>query len=160
MIESTDAIDSAWNTWKQLFTEICDQHAPIVDIRVRDQRPKWLTDEYIGLSRDRDYFQSKANKLRNPDDFARAKSLRNQCNNLRHVLIKDYYDEEIKANANDSKKLWKTLKTTVLPNSSNDSVTALTVDGETVTDSKQIANNFNSFFTSIGEKLAEKFNSV
>ena len=135
VIESCDDIDSVWETWKQLFTQICDEHAPIVDIRVRDQRPKWITDEYIGLSRDRDYFQSKANKLKNSEDFAKAKSLRNKCNNLRHTLIKEQYDEEIKESAKDSKKLWKTLKTTVLPNSSNDHVTALTVvDEETITD--------------------------
>jgi hypothetical protein len=42
-------VDSAWLTWKQLFSKACDMHAPIKDKKVSVSLPEWITSDYIRL---------------------------------------------------------------------------------------------------------------
>ena len=82
---------------------------------------------------------------------------RNLLNNLLHTSKKLHITAEIEANKFNIKQTWKTLnnllgrnKQTKLPDFFKDE------DGNKITDSTNIANNFNSFFTNIGTKRAEK----
>ena len=108
----------------------------------------------IKLSKDRDYLFSKAQKTKDPEDWTAAKSLRNRVNNLGRSLKRDYCTKAISDNINDSKKLWSTIKKLIpkqkvsVKNVYNNSNVGFTAND------KETANQFNNFFTSIGNSLA------
>ena len=62
----------------------------------------------------------------------------------------------ITQNVDSPNKLWKSLKK-ILPGKSKDNVTMLQDEHGTHTESADIANSFNRFFSSIGAKLASEF---
>ena len=62
----------------------------------------------------------------------------------------------------DSKSLWKTLKSLGLPNkaSQGSSNIGLNIDGEVCFDKLKVAEKFNSFYTSVAEKLVNKLPKI
>ena len=46
--------DIAWSVWKDMFTEVCNIHAPIMQCKVRGECP-WLKEHLKELMRRRDY---------------------------------------------------------------------------------------------------------
>ena len=106
-----EAADDAWFMLKKLFTPVCNKHAPLITIRVKGRNPEWINDDYISMIHERNYHYSKAHKTNCAREWRKAiKQLRNRCNNLCNSLKREYYDEVISKNKNDSRSLWKTLK--------------------------------------------------
>ena len=140
------------------LNDVCDKHAPLKEKRIKGHLPEWINGDYIKLTKDRDHFFSKAHKTNDPEDWKMAKSLRNKVNNLNRHLKKKYCTDAIKENVNNSTKLWKTIKKLIPRN--NASVRSVQTDDGFTTCNKDIANEFNSFFTSIGITLAQKFDNV
>ena len=52
--------------------------------------------------------------------------------------------------------MWKAIKK-ILPSKGSSDIGSLEVDGKEISDIDSITLNFNQFFTTIGSKLAEKF---
>ena len=114
-----------------------------------------INGDYIKLCKDRDYYFSRAHKFNNDNDWKRARQLRNEANKLNRSLKKNYCNKAINENVNNSNKLWSTIKKLIPKNKSSVS-SVHTQDGFTAND-KGTADQFNSFFTSIGDVLASKF---
>ena len=74
-------------------------------------------------------------------------------------LIRDskrnYYSNMIEENSNDSKKLWKTLKTAISTNAKSTQTSSLEVDGELISEPKNISTSFGTFFKSVTAKLRQ-----
>ena len=160
---SIDDVNDAVNQWQTLFNKACNKHAPFKEKRIKGHLPPWINSEFLKLSKDRDYHFAKAHKTNNQEDWSKAKYLRNKVNNMRYYLKKNYCNDAIVDNMNDSKKLWKTIKK-IVPSSSKTSsgpTSILSKDDKCIqatTDSKNMANEFNKYFTSIGNELGSKFN--
>ena len=74
---------------------------------------------YAIFSKDRDYSYSRAHKTNDPQDWVKAKSLRNlKVNNLNRSLKRKFFQTEIQNNINNSTKLWKSIKK-LIPNKNN-----------------------------------------
>ncbi|KAL3285960.1 hypothetical protein HHI36_000475 [Cryptolaemus montrouzieri] len=68
---------------------------------------------------------------------------------------KQYFHDKIRRAADDSKKLWKSLNELVSGSSKKESkqIKSLTKDNVEISDAKQIAQELNHFFTSIGHQV-------
>ena len=62
-------VDSAWNSWKQAFTQICDRQAPIITTRVRNIHNPWVTNEIIKVMYKRDYAHKKAQQAKTDNNL-------------------------------------------------------------------------------------------
>ncbi|XP_072039376.1 polycystin-1-like protein 2 [Amphiura filiformis] len=91
-------VNNAWDVWKKTFNDVCDKHAPLKEKRIKGHLPEWINGDYIKLTKDRDYFFSKAHKTNDPEDWKMAKSLRNKANNLNRYLKKKYCTDAIEEN--------------------------------------------------------------
>ena len=152
-------VNSAWGIWKNKFNDACDEHAPVKDKLVKGYLPEWIDSEFIKLSfKDRDYCYSKAHKTNDPMDWEKARSFRNKVNNLNKYLKKKYYSNAIKDNVDNCTKLWQAIKKLIPDNKST--VSTIQTDDGLTTCHKDIANESNSYFTSVGTKLATKFDNV
>ena len=158
LVYNCSDVNDALGVWQDLFKNVCDVHAPIKDKLVKGSKlPEWINNDFIKLSKQRDYFYKKAHKTNDPSDWKSAKSLRNKVNNMNKFLKKTYCDKAINDNVNNSKQLWNTIKK-LIPKSKSSVQSVKSKNGLTTND-KEIANQFNEFFTSIGKNLADKFNN-
>lgn len=157
VIETFEDIDDCYHTWSTLFNEILDLHCPVKKTRVsaRNKRQSWYNDEVDASRTARDEAHLTAIKTNKESDWQRYKQLKNKTNYLTRTTKRDYYHVNIEHAKGDSKQMWTVLKE-LLPRPRDSGITKLDVDGTTVTDPDAIANVFNSFFTNVGAKLAEK----
>ena len=51
-----DDIDNLWNQFKSKFAHLCNTHAPKVSVRKKVKFSPWIDDNYIEMSRERDFF--------------------------------------------------------------------------------------------------------
>ena len=113
-VSCIDSVDDALTKWQTLFIEACDKHAPFKEKRIKGHLPEWVNDDFLKLSKDRDYYYAKAHKTNNQEGWKKAKSLRNKVNNMRFYLKKNYCKDAISKNMHNSKNLWKTIKKSFL----------------------------------------------
>jgi hypothetical protein len=109
--------------------------------------------------KDRDFHLRKAKKNKNSRHWGLYRQLRNTVNLNIKQSKSEYYTNLIEDNNGNPKDFWRALKQT-LPSGQSSNISSIEVNGTTVTTPHLIASTLNSFFVSIGKKLAENFNSV
>lgn len=157
VLQATDP-NEAWSCFKNMFKEISDKHAPLVEVRVKGNQPPWFNEEILSLCKERDFYKCKAQKSASSIDWDIFRNIKNQTNNMIKHVKKSYYTSTIKENKNDGKQLWKIIKS-ILPSKAHQSIQDVNVDGEAISDPKEVANAFNNFFINIGQTLAEAFHN-
>lgn len=88
---------------------------------------------------------------------SKYKIYRNKLNHLLHLSKKSYYDNFFKSNQSNIKNTWKGIKQLVTLKSKNSiSPSEIhTPNGGILTNPKEIADEFNTFFANIGDKLSQ-----
>ena len=152
MINGIDDPDLAWSTWKTLFTEACDKHAPLKTTTVRGDPCPWMSNYVKDMMRQRDYLHCKAIKTKSESDWISYKKLRNEVTLLMRKEKETYYKTLISNSNKDPKGIWSTLKK-LLPKPSK-TPNNIEID-EKITSPSKIANHFNSYFATIASKLGE-----
>ena len=135
-------------------------HCPLKSIKVSNRktvRKLWVTTSILNSIRTKDKLYKKFITKPTTENKLKYTKYRNILNNLLRAAKKSHITAEIELNKFNMKETWKTLnnvlgrnKQTKLPDFFKDP------DGNKITDSNKIANNFNDFFTNIGTKLANK----
>ena len=147
------AFSNFWDNWSMLF----DLHFPLKRIHFNKNHHKINDFMSKGL------LVSRKNKLnlhlnfirsQNNEDFLRYKSYRNLYNKLLRVAKKLYFEAKLERNQGDPKKMWDTLNEAINRKCSKNSfINEINVNGQPSSDSQKIANEFNIFFSEIGEKI-------
>ena len=92
--------NKAWETWKEIFLEITNKHAPL--------RQKRAKSEIMKHSYHRDYLKKKAINLNSVNYFQAYKQCKNQVNKCIKQAKGIYYNSKL-ANGNNSKESWHTI---------------------------------------------------
>ncbi len=158
VIENCDDVDETeLNAFHLLFDPMLDQHAPVRRVRLRTRRNPFVTDEIKLLMKTRDNWRRQACRTNHPDAWLSYRNLKREVKQRLRNAERKYIAKQIKDNANDSNCLWKTIRSCI-PNKG-------TISKNFAKDEKVIANDFNTFFCSVGQKtvneihsLAEEFN--
>jgi hypothetical protein len=66
-----------------------------------------------------------------------------------------YFEENLNANVKNPKKSWELLKEVTIGTKQNKKIQKISVNGEQISDSLLIAEEFNSFFTNIGKTISD-----
>ena len=103
-------VEQIWHTFKSKFKELCDRHAPYVTVRKRSRGSPWITNEYLSVARDRDYYKRKYDKSKSPEYWEKYRQLRNTANVLNKKLKKYYFKNLCIENGGDMKKSWRVMK--------------------------------------------------
>ena len=115
-VEACDNPDMAWDIFQNLFISICDKHAPFKNMKIPNNPPPWFNDDYLSLRRDLIASKSRAEKSKLATDWDIFRAIRNKLNNMSKELKRSYFESAIKDAGNDSRRLWKTVKT-IIPGS-------------------------------------------
>ena len=57
LLNSFADVEDSWDSFKQLFGEVTDSHAPRIRVRVRGQKVPWLAREMKQLINERDHWR-------------------------------------------------------------------------------------------------------
>ena len=140
-----DDIEYLWDQFKLKFTQLCNAHAPKISVRKKAKCSPWINEEYITLSRERDFLKKKFDETRNKSYWLEYKKSRNALNNLNKKLKKQYFFNQFNTYVGDSKMTWKILNE-FSPRTMNSKL-ELRIDEEIISDPLSVANAFNEHFT-------------
>ena len=156
----SDNVNDAWFSFKKLFLSAIDSIAPLKQIRIKQRSNPWMNANILQAINDRDKAFHKYTHVKSEENFNSFQMFRNKVQNLVYSAKKDYFTNSIEQNKNDSKSLWKTLKSLGLPSKkgsdNSSSNICLKIDGNICFDKKLIADTFNNFYTTVACKLVEK----
>jgi hypothetical protein len=157
-ILSLQNVDDAWKQFKDIFTTILDKAAPIKEVRLKQRTEPWMNSEILHDIRERDNLLYKFNKDRSKKDlYGEYKKLRNKIQRDIKKAKSEYLLNELEANKNNSKQLWKHLKSLGYSEKrKGDGNTVLEIDGKLCFNPAKIAQHFNEFFTGIASNLVDK----
>ena len=64
LLSSEEDVEYWWEKFSEAFKVLADKYAPHVTVRKKLSGSPWITSEYLALSRDRDYYKRKFDKLK------------------------------------------------------------------------------------------------
>ena len=161
---SEEAINFFFNKINMLL----DEMAPYKRLNrkeIKTENSPWITRGILKSIANRDKVHK--SYLKENDDLTKAELYRKfkQIRNMISTLIKqaktDYYKELFEENKSNIKQTWKEIKKIVNLNKKNTVMPESIKKGHHfIHDEKEIANEFNSFFTSIGNTIDSKIPHV
>ncbi len=113
-----------------------------------------MTSEIRSLSHHRDYLKKKAIRHNTPRYHELYKDCRNNLNRLIKDTKSNYFKHKLE-NSKNSKEGWKVINELLNQKSKSTIINELKNEHTTVTGDKNIADEFNKFFSTIGPKLCE-----
>ena len=118
----------------------------------------WITPAILASINRRHQLFLEKTKTPSADLKRKYNSYRNILNDILRLAKKKYIQDQLEMHKSNSKKLWQILNENVRGNQSNKQLSGSfrKDDGELTMNKSDIADSFNNFFISIGEKLQQK----
>ena len=147
--------DRAWDIFIGRLHEYLNKECPIRKFDVRDNKPKWLTNDILKRIRDRDIALKKAIKSGKLEDTQAAKMLKNETNACVKGAKSKYLKKQLLENVKNPKKFWGILKD-ILPKQQKTVCLNLKNNNNEDIPLEETADHINTFFAKVGENLADK----
>ena len=156
-MDENSNIDEIYANFATQLRIIIDTVAPLREIRVKNNTPDWFDGEILEEIRKRDKLHKKYKNYKLEEDGVQYRSSRNKVQTLINTKKQKYIQNSLEENKRNSKKLWKNLKNLGLPSKiKSNSKINLNIDGKLNSNDADIADHFNSFFSTLAAKLVEK----
>ena len=133
-----------------MFSTIIDKHAPPRTARVRARGSPWITSELKNIMHNRDILKLKAIRSNNLNDWEKFKQQRNKVNQAIRAAKQRYYHSMLSEHKSDSKKTWEIINEITSRKSDKVLVKELKVNGQSITNSNVLEDEFNNHFATIG----------
>ena len=144
-----------WLIWKAFFLDLLNKHAPITNIKVRNNKLPYVTSKLRKLIRPRDYLRAKTNKTGSEYIRQAFNHLRSKVNYELNHAKRNYHTCKIEQHKDNLKLRWKVLKDAIGEGGSSISaIENLELGDDTISDSKKISEICNDHFMTDGERLA------
>ena len=129
--------------------------APLKEVRIKQRSESWMSSDILDNIRERDSLLAKFNKNNHMTEYYdEYRKMRNKVQREIKHAKQHYLVNKIDDNKHDSKKLWQNLKELGYQNKSKDSYNiVLDIDGKKCFECKEVADQFNKFFTGVAAKL-------
>ena len=159
-VRNCDDPNEAYKQFFNIFNSTYDIYFPKVFVRLKTKhiQSPWITKGIVKSSKRKQKLYEKFLKHRTRATELAYKSYKNLFESLKKKAKKKYYSEKISKYKHDSKKTWSIMKELIgkIKFKSSNLPRRITVNEVDIFDKRKIANEFNSFFTNIGSKLASK----
>ena len=157
---NTKSTEEAFNEFHNTVTSILNHNAPLKTVNAKSKMFKqeiWMTKGLLKSARTqaRLYKKQLHTSKESPKHLHYIK-YRNLYNTLKRTAKKRYYSEQLNQYKTDIKKTWRILNE--LCNKNNNKTTSCDsfhINNQEVTEPMAISNEFNRYFTNIGNQLAD-----
>ena len=147
-IDLMDSVDEKLDAFNDLFSTCLNAHTPVKTVKLKRQPNPFITDHINDLMKTRDSTHRKARRTGSVNDWQVFRDLKKEVKSILRTAAKEYFNEQICANKNNTGVIWKTIRR-ALPKKSS-CTTHYTKDPSI------LANEFNQFFISVGVNAAGK----
>ena len=153
-----------------VFNQILEIHAPIKEIKltktkIKQKTKPWINNDILKQIKTKDKLYVKyikeTNIINKQNFFNEYKTKKNDITKLIRISKKSYYNEYFEKNSQNIKKLWSGINQIINKTKNKDSSPVcieIDTDGntQTITEPKQIAQEFNSHYTTVADKILQK----
>ena len=147
-----DDVEDKLNAFHLMFNQILDSHAPIKNVKIRSRPNPYVTDEIISLMKTRDSWRKLARKTNDPLAWAAYKNFKREVKRELRFAEQEYVELQIRNNPSNTGCIWKTTRACIPKKSASRKAYSK--------DDKVVADEFNEFFTSIGQTTVGKIKSL
>jgi len=153
------------NKFMTKINSLVDHYMPLKKVSNKEYKRRlkpWITNSILNKIKYKNkifkkYSNCKNNNNRKQELLNEYKVIKNEITTQTRIGKKQFYQRYFTENKTNLKKIWKGIKEIINIKSKNfDQPTCLKTDDETITDPKQIANKFNSYFTSIADNILKE----
>lgn len=125
-------------------------------IKNKEVNKPWISEELGEYIKERHRLYKKY--IKKPITFGKQyRKYRNKVNNMLETAKRNYYMSKLNMAAGNGKETWKVIREIVKGKCNQASnIEQINVNGQKVTDPNVICNQFNSYFSSVGQKLASE----
>ena len=155
-IINSSNVEEQWSNLKSTVLSIVDSIAPLKYKKTKaqsiDKKFPWIDKELNVVKGLRDRYYSIANKSKCQTDWLNYKKYRNLYKSMYRTKLIEFFALKTASDFRDTKKFWNFYKSSIViksDKSSSSGPSYLVNDGVKITDTKELANSFNSFFTNI-----------
>ena len=135
-----------------IFNHILDSHTPIKDVKIRSRPNSYVTDGIISLMKTRDNRRKLARKTNDPLAWAAYKNFNRKVKRQLRFAGQEYVELQIRNNPSNTGCIWKTIRACITIKSASCKAYSK--------DDKVVADDFNEFFTSIGQTTVGKIKGL
>ncbi len=155
-VHSQTNVNSAFSLFITKFIELYDIHCPLKEYKFNKKYmpiQSHMNDFLLNCRSFKQYLFRLKQTNKTAENELRYKQYKNRYNKaVRHAKIHDYHSQ-IKSAGHDHKKVWKCIKSVIGLKKESNAVEFVEVDNQRVYGATNIANSFNHYFASLGEKL-------
>ena len=150
-----------FNTFTTLLDSIMEKHSPLRKIRISSKRiyiEPWMSRGLEISSKKKDILYKKTLKPDcTTDCIATYKNYRNLYNKTKRTMKIVYYTNRISENIKNTKKIWGIINEILKKQKRRGSIiTHINIKGVKTYDSRKIANEFGTFYSTMGYNLSSK----
>ena len=158
-VMNTDTNDS-YNKFLNKFCELYDVAFPEIKIEVKPKNmlSPWITKGLAKSSKRKQKLYEKFLRRRNLKNETAYKTYKNLFEKLKKNSQRSYFQEKLKKHEGNIKHTWKVMKEIVGKSKVNQDIfpKRLVIENKTITDTMEIAKNFNEFFCENWSKSCKK----
>ena len=157
-------VNYSFSIFMEKINLLMDKYMPLRKVSNKEYKRRfkpWITDLILSKIHKRNKELSKMAKCKDAETKSTlrlsVKTLKNEITALTRKNKKDYYNEYFITNKNNLLEIWKGIKEIINIKTKNFShPTCVIKNKKTLTDPKEIADAFNSYYTSIADDILQK----
>ena len=153
-----------FQSFYSVVSNIIDRHIPVKQLSRRELKLKskpWIT---LGIKKSiqiKNNLYKKFIKTKSTYYHSKFKIYRNKINHLLRISKKAYYNQYFLDHIKDGKKVWNGIKQIIHHKPrTGQKILKLVDNNKEITDPKQIADTFNTFFANVGKELEKGIPTV
>lgn len=146
-----------WEIMYSHYLEVLDKQCPEKTFKEVKKRNDWVTSQLFELMQRRDHLFKEAKNKKDKDMWIEARQFRNTVNDTCKYAKGDYIKQTLNNERGNPHKFWEKLKP-LYDTKSTEKNPTISLEG--CSSNEQVANTFNSFFLSVGDKLKNKINPL
>ena len=154
---------NAFTKFFDIFNSARDMAFPVIRVKPKPiifKHSPWMTPGLKISQKTKELLFSKKLKCPNVQNFVKFKEYNKIYNRLRRSAKKLYYDKQFKLFSKNSKQTWSLIREVIgTSKQKNQLPNFFRENGQLISDTLEIANGFNTFFSGIGPKLASEIDS-
>eukprot|EP00112_Aurelia_sp_Birch-Aquarium-sp1_P014347 Seg309.5 transcript_id=Seg309.5/GoldUCD/mRNA.D3Y31 product="RNA-directed DNA polymerase from mobile element jockey" protein_id=Seg309.5/GoldUCD/D3Y31 len=152
-----DINDCLW-AWDKLYSDVKNEFIKERKAKIRSNSLSWITTDIRKEINKRYNLLNKAQSSKLPSDWQAYKKARNHVTSLLRMAEMKYWEKELEEAYGNSKNFWSVVKKMTGKNKINNKIGPIENDEKVLEyEDKEKATAFNSYFSKVGEKLAETF---
>ncbi|MCP4054789.1 MAG: hypothetical protein GY739_17445 [Mesoflavibacter sp.] len=156
-LNNSNCSTDQWNIFFNIIDKAFNDNFPLKKIKHnnKNQDKPWINNEIKTLNKKERKLYLIKTKTNNPVTIQKHKDIKKLLDTIIRREKINYFKQQFKNTYNKPKQMWKIINkiTNKSPPSNND-IDCIKINNTLITDKKEIAENMNTFFSNIGNKLA------